>query len=348
MRISFVIGILMILAEFQACAQDHSDQSIVTSTIFSAYRNYIDMIKHHVASFQRELISFPVVCREGSEETFVRNGFLVRREHALGSVIIAHGYTHSKHDSFFFRTMFPHFNVIAFDFRAHGELIEGQFSTLGRDEVFDIKGAVDFVRAQPDMAAKPIIGFGFSMGAVALIQAQAKFQNLFDLLILDSPFDSSSDCMSRSIDKLLTIKFFGKSFHLPGKTLLMKALYSERFRPLIKRLFRWASGMNPDMVPTKFVEVIPLNEVDKITIPTMFISCEKDKSVTVDCVKRLYESVHSSFKRLWITQGIKHCGSCLAQPELYGYKVNSFIRKVFEHDWHVPEKIQDDRVISVI
>lgn len=311
-----------------------------------AYRQYVDASKQALNGFNIEPISFSVKKNGLSGDTFVRKGFLSLRSEAVGTVIICHGYTHSKYEAFFFKTLFPHFNVLAFDFRAHGELVEkDHYSTIGRDEIYDVLGAVEFVKSHKQLMNKPIIGFGFSMGAVALFLSQAIFQNLFDALILDSPFHSSNECMEKNIEQMLTFQLFGKSYKIPGKTLIMKSLYSERMLPIVKSIFKWSSGMNPNMVPTKFVPVIPIEKASKITIPCMFISCEQDKKVTVECVRQLYENVASSFKRLWITKGTKHCGSCLAQPEMYAYQTNKFIKKVFERNFAVPEKIRDDRVI---
>lgn len=311
---------------------------------FRAYKNHIDGIKDYMDTFKVETVSFPVQKDANTQDTFIRKGFLTLRPNALGTVVICHGYTQSKHEAFFFRTLFPHFHVLAFDFRAHGDLVEGQHSTIGRDEMFDVKGAVEFVKSHPELQDKPIIGFGFSMGAVSLLQAQSHFKNLFDLMIMDSPFDSSSDCMGRSMDKLLTVHIFGQRYKLPGKKLFMKALYNPQLRPIIKWFFAWASGMNPNAVKTKFVPVIPLDHAYEITVPCMFITCENDKSVSVDRVRRLYDAVKASYKRLWITGGPKHCGSCLAHPELYSYKVNRFIKNALANSWVDGAKIRDDRV----
>jgi pimeloyl-ACP methyl ester carboxylesterase len=312
---------------------------------FDAYKKHVDGIRDYMNALQIEPVSFPVAQDASSGVTFIRKGLLIVRPNALGTVIICHGYTHSKHEASFFRTLFPHFNVLAFDFRAHGELTDGQFSTIGRDEMYDVKGAVDFVKTHPTLAGKPIIGFGFSMGAVSLLQAQGHFKDLFDLLILDSPFDSSSDCMGRCIDKMLTYKLFGKKYTLPGRKLILKSLYNQRLRPIVKVFFRWATGMSTNVARTKFVPVIPIEKAREITVPCFFVSCENDNKVTVDCVRRLYDEVSSPYKRQWVTQGMKHCGSCLAQPELYAYKLNKFIKTALDDSWTEPAKIRDDRVI---
>lgn len=310
------------------------------------YQRFLQEKAQTLSGFHVQSIEFPVQKNQESTQKFMRKGFLVIRPNAIGTVIICHGYTHSKHEAFFFQILFSHFNVLAFDFRGHGELVDkGQYSTIGRDEVFDVLGAVSFVKSHPDLKNIPIFGFGFSMGAVSLLQAQAQDPSAFELLILDSPFDSSDDCMQRGIEKLLTVSLFGKQRQLPGKSLIMKMLYSDTMRPVVKRFFQWASGMNPYKIPTKFVPVLPIKHANEIKVPCMFISCSQDRSVSVDCVKRLYDAVNGPFKRLWITQGIKHCGSCMSQPELYAYNVNKFIKDVFDKNFAEPSKIIDEGVI---
>jgi len=312
---------------------------------FEAYKLHVDGIRNYMSTFQIEPVSFSVAQDADSGTTFIRKGLLTLRPNALGTVIICHGYTHSKHEAAFFRTLFPYFHVLAFDFRAHGELTAGQYSTIGRDEMFDVKGAVDFVRAHPELSGKPIVGFGFSMGAVSLLQAQSNFKDLFDVLILDSPFDSSNDCMVRRIHEMLTYKVFGKTYTLPGENFILNSLYRERLRPLTKVFFRCATGMNTNVAQTKFVPVIPLDKAPEITVPCFFVSCENDTKVTADCVRRLYDAVHAPYKRQWITPGPGHCKSCLSQPELYSYRVNKFIVTALDGSWTESAKIHDDRIV---
>src|SRR3990167_4596991 len=172
----------------------------------SSFGQDVEKMKHSLQDLNCKQIEFPVQKSKKDSSTFIRKGVLITRPQSLGTVIVCHGFTQSKHEAAFFRTFFPHSNVMAFDFRAHGDLTDGQYSTIGNDEVYDVKGAVDFVKSIPELQDKPIIGFGFSMGAVTLIQAQAEYPGLFTAMIMDSPFDSSSDCMAACIDKMLTIK----------------------------------------------------------------------------------------------------------------------------------------------
>jgi pimeloyl-ACP methyl ester carboxylesterase len=313
----------------------------------SSFKQDVEQFGNSVIQFKIEEVDFPVQKNKTSSETFIRKGLLITRPQALGTVIVCHGFTQSKQEAAFFRTFFPHFNVFAFDFRAHGDLIEGQYSTIGSEEIFDVKGAVDFVKNRPGLEGQPVIGFGFSMGAVSLIQAQAEYPDLFQSLILDSPFDSSTDCMSKSLDKMLTVNLFGQRYQIPGRTIIMKCLYSQKLQPAMRQIFRYATGFR-NFTKTKFVPVHPVENATRITIPCFFITCEKDQKVPVGCVRRLYDTVHSNYKRLWITHGTRHCGSCINSPEFYAYRVNRFISDVLDKSWSVADEVYDDRVVLTL
>lgn len=330
-----------------------SGSSILDASFLSMYQGVQSSLEQDVENMRQSLhgftldaIQFPVQQSKQNSDTFIRKGFLIQRPQALGTIVVCHGFTQSKHETAFFRTFFPHFNIMVFDFRAHGDLTDGQYSTIGRDEIYDVKGAVDFVKSHPKLQNKPIIGFGFSMGAVSLLQAQAEFPDLFNAIIMDSPFDSSSDCMAACIDAMLTVKFFGQKYRLPGRKVMMKCLYCQRLQPFVRQVFRYATGFKNFTSQTKFVPVLPIENAPKVTIPCFFITCENDKKVPVTCVRRLYNHVAAPYKRLWITKGIRHCGSCLESPELYVYRINKFIKNVLDNSWTESAKIHDDRGVT--
>src|SRR5439155_25632311 len=65
------------------------------------------------------------------------------------------------------------YNVLAFDFRAHGES-GGQLTTFGDLERRDVLGAVRWLRADHPDACRRLVGLGTSTGGAALIAAAAE------------------------------------------------------------------------------------------------------------------------------------------------------------------------------
>ena len=90
------------------------------------------------------------------------------------TVIVCHGLAASKSNQLILsRLLVPGgFNVLAFDFRAHGES-GGQLTGYGALESRDVLGAVRWIRQRHSDRAEKIFGVGASMGAVALIGAAA-------------------------------------------------------------------------------------------------------------------------------------------------------------------------------
>lgn len=305
-------------------------QASLTVSELQGLRDLVAM-KEHIQKIQFEDLAFTTFVDATKKATYQRRGILVRREHAIGTVLICHGYLGCKRDAIALKHLFPNYNVMAFDFRAHGDDREGQFSTIGRDEAFDVIGAVEVIKADPQMRDKPVIGFGFSMGAVSAIQAQALQPGLFDAMILDCPYDSTDDAMRRGLDEKMQISIYGKTFTLPGKEFLLRHMYDDSAQAITNFLFQAITKLNSNKVATKFVRVMPKESIKQITVPCFFIHCENDKKVPIHAIETLYNN-KPGFKRLWITQGKHHFGSYVNYPELYWYKVNKFLTKLHQQD----------------
>lgn len=324
----FCLSILLILS---------SGMSLIQAQVYSMHgvgiAKELEKVKRQINQMVVESVIFDAQESEESFRKIQRKGMLVRRPDPLGTVVICHGYLSNKHDALHFKQLFPHHNVFAFDFRAHGENVDGQISTIGRDEAFDVIGAVQFVKSDEDMSKKPVIVYGFSMGAVAAIEAQAKDNSLFDAMILDCPYDSTDEGLRRGLEGKLKFSLLGREFNIPGKEFIMSKLYSDNWRPFIRVLFKMITSLDSNKVKTKFVRVQPVESIKCIKAPCFFIHCENDKKVPVKAVQNLYTNA-PGFKRLWITRGRKHFGSYLEQPEMYWYKVNRFLQKVFDGNMH--------------
>lgn len=80
------------------------------------------------------------------------------------------------------------YNVMFFDFRAHGAST-GRTTTYGIRERRDVLAAVEWLKRERPRQSEMIVGLGSSQGAMALALATAEEERI-DAVILDSPFTS--------------------------------------------------------------------------------------------------------------------------------------------------------------
>lgn len=263
-----------------------------------------------------------------TEDTIERNGVLVRYKNAEANIVISHGFMCDKYDIAFLRDLFPRgkYNFLTYDFRAHGEDREGQCCTFGRDEAYDVIAAAKFIRNHPDLKGKPVFAYGFSMGAVSTIEAQAKDATLFDAMILDCPFDSTENIMNRVLDNL-KISVLGYQFDLPGKVVLQKYAFHPYVQSFIKVVLKAIANIDSQKIITQIYPLMPVESAKNIKVPCFFIHCKNDEKVSVAAVKAIYENVHAH-KTLWLTNGRRHFDSFFYNPEQYVNRVRSFIDDV--------------------
>jgi len=104
-------------------------------------------------------------------------------------ILLAHGYGDNRPEWVHAMLAKKGYGVLSWDARAHGES-EGEISTVGYLEVLDVKAALDFVLAQPDV--NHVGAWGGSMGGATLIRATAQFPEI-EALFVDSSFASLND-----------------------------------------------------------------------------------------------------------------------------------------------------------
>ena len=287
-------------------------------------------------------VTFYAQYSKDSDKMMARRGIIFRKPEARATVLICHGFMCNKTDVRFLRMLFSDYNVMIFDFRAHGEVCTGQFCTFGQDEVHDIIAAARFIKTDPTLGKIPLVVYGFSMGAVSSINAQAQDGKLFDCAIWDCPFDSTDALLDRSID-CLKFSLFGYEIPMPGRSLLKKYAYNEYVQTFLKYLLKTVANMDSSEINTQMVPVDTVQAAQKIMIPALFIACAHDDKAPPHAVKKVYDAARG-FKRLWITNGRRHFDSFFYNPEKYAYKVHQWIEKFLNGDFKnkVQEKIVQD------
>jgi len=110
------------------------------------------------------------------------------------------------------------FNVLAFDFRAHGDS-GGNYVSYGDRERADVLAAVRWVRQQHPESAEKIFGIGINTGAAALLAAAADNHDgqCIDALVLIEPFASFRSVARSNSDLLLPrgVSWIVKNFSIP-------------------------------------------------------------------------------------------------------------------------------------
>lgn len=267
-----------------------------------------------------------------SSNRIARHGILARNEGAKATILVCHGFMCDKYDVGMLRRIFKksHFNVMTFDFRAHGQDGNGQYCTFGRDESLDVIAAAKFLRNHSELGGMPLYAYGFSMGAVSAIEAQSLCSDLFDAMVLDCPFDSSERVIKTGLEGL-KCSIFGYEFDAPGKDLLQKYAFHPYVQALVKAVLKTVAQMDTTGVNTNFCPLYPAESVKKIVVPVFFIHCKNDQKVSVDQVKRVYDGA-AGYKRLWLTNGRRHYDSFFYNPEKYTEQVRQFYNQVINGD----------------
>ncbi len=279
-----------------------------------------------------------------SLKRIARHGMLVRSNDAKATILVCHGFMCDKYDVGMLRRIFKakQFNVMTFDFRAHGQNSEGQYCTFGRDEALDVVAAARFLRNHPELCDKPLFAYGFSMGAVSAIEAQSQAPDLFDAMILDCPFESSERVINTGLE-CLHCSVFGFEFDMPGKELLQKYAFHPYVQALVKAVLKTVAQMDATGINTNFCPIHPGESVKTITVPIFFIHCKNDQKVSVDQVRNVYEGA-AGYKRLWLTNGRRHYDSFFYNPEKYIENVRAFYNQCLNDELeNMPqEEIDED------
>ena len=179
------------------------------------------------------------------------------------------------------------------------------------------------------------------MGAVASIEAQAQDSSLFDAMILDCPFDSTENVLSRLVNNI-KINLLGYEFTVPGRSVLQKYAFHPYVQSLIKMLLKTVANMEPRYVETNVFPVSPAQSVVKIKVPCFFIHCKKDEKVPIAAVRKVYEGAAGP-KMLWLTNGRSHYDSYFYNPERYIQQVRLFVDQVLAGQWR---NVAEQRIIE--
>jgi alpha-beta hydrolase superfamily lysophospholipase len=210
------------------------------------------------------------------------------------TVILAHGFARDRSE------LLPEglwlaeqgFGALLYDARAQGDS-DGAYISLGYREALDVRAAVDFVQGQ---SPEERIGvMGYSMGAVAAIQAAAEDQRIRAVVAV-SPFDTLRETVNYNL---------------------------RRARPLIPLVVWWGEWMTG----LRLDGLRPVDHVGALAPrPILIMEAGEDEVVAPRSGQRLYEAAGEP-KELWVVEGVEHVGFREAVPEAYRRRVIDFFER---------------------
>ena len=203
-------------------------------------------------------------------------------------ILLAHGYGDNRPEWVHALLAKKGYGVLTWDARAHGES-DGKISTIGYLEVLDVKSALDYVMAQPDI--KHIGAWGGSMGAATLILATAQFPQI-DALFVDSSFASLDEEFN---------------FLVPYPVI----------NPLAKAIAQVETGIDLN-------EVNPLDVIGKISPRPVFIVQGGGDTVAPPVSgEKLFNAAHEP-RFLWVDENALHLSIYLDNPRRYQRRLLDF------------------------
>ena len=230
-------------------------------------------------------------------------GWFIGSQNSLTAptIIIAHGLGASKSDFINLSGFLSSngFNVLLFDFRAHGES-GGKSCSLGLKEQMDITAALDYIISRKNLKNKNIGLYGFSLGGSAGILTASKDLRI-KAIVADTPFS-----------RLYTISadVIKRTYHLP----------SFPFMQLANVFYRLSfGGWIGQVAPADVIHLISPR-------PILLITSDIDQMTPIYHARELIRKAGEP-KELWIIEGASHGGTISINTEKYNQKLLSFFNK---------------------
>ncbi len=239
-----------------------------------------------------------------SRDGLLLAGYLIKRENAKGNLVLCHGYRGAKEFMYGYIDMFPQFNVLLFDFRAHGQS-EGSIISIGCHEYKDVLASADFMKKHlKGVEGKdlPLVILGLSMGGAAAIKAAEIEKNICNALILDSTFSNLKKIMARGFLVKSGLPYFPIYY-------------------VLSAMFQYFGSCDAVSMDTAAA-------IEKITVPVMIIHSCNDSFTKPSHSLKLYEHAGSKHAKLWIGPKCRHGWLHSYYTDLYKKKVFKFLKNV--------------------
>jgi len=219
----------------------------------------------------------------------------VERPDARRIFLICHGFKRSKEYVTGFLDMFPQDSIFFIDFRGHGQSA-GDRVSLGLSEYLDVVAAVDYIKKNIS-STMPLFGLGISMGGSAVLRAAAAGAD-FDAIISDSAPSSFKDTVTCILQSTRRIPY-----------------------PIGWLALTWYEFIMQESISRSCYK----NYAAKIKCPVLIMHDERDYLIDFKHAEKIFGSLGSSCKLLWVASGTRHGKMHKQIPSQYKKVVDGFI-----------------------
>jgi pimeloyl-ACP methyl ester carboxylesterase len=236
------------------------------------------------------------------------NGWWLLKRAERPTVIVLHGVNGNRTSMIRFAITLSQsdFNVLLFDWRAHGES-EGDYVTYGFHERSDVLAAIAFMQQHYGIDPNRIGLLGLSMGAAVALQVAAANKSI-RAVWADSPF-ASLFRVSTDVAR--------KATGLPASIMA----------PIARATFKVAAyraNFNPDLVN-------PGEVARQIECPVTIVHGTEDELIPWNHSQTIFDMLGSSDKQLWIIEGAEHTTCFRRGGESYRQRLISFFNNAFNN-----------------
>jgi len=181
------------------------------------------------------------------------------------------------------------YNLLLFDFRAHGES-QGRVTSFGWREQRDLEGALAFLGSQSEFPEQPYGVFGISMGGAVAVMVASRDERLAAVAV-DSIYTDLEESIAHHMKVL---------YRLPRIPFLLFVSSAYRIRFGV-----WPRQMSPQ------------EAISQISPRAVFIiHGGSDPRMPQDYATVLFKAANEP-KDLWVVQGVDHLGGLAADPKTY-------------------------------
>lgn len=208
------------------------------------------------------------------------------------AIVVGHGYPMDKGDVLpATRFLHEHHHLLYVDLRSFGGS-EGERTTLGLEEIRDVRAAVDHALARPGV--ERVAAWGFSLSATVILRAD---DPRLSCIVAEAPFASLTS---------LTRDVYGGLGPLAGPAAALTLFYG-----------RAVFGLDAAAVDLE-------DSLDETGPPVLLVHGAEDVQVPPEHSARVAEALGQRARR-WVVEDAGHGAAQATQPDAYRQRVLAFL-----------------------